>query len=89
MLNEKVAYYIDGIKKGGYKRIVGVAENILLRPNDNKLFMGEEKFNALVEALEIILEDYKNDDIYKYYYELSKVEHGFCGFERWENGYLF
>lgn len=81
--------YEDKIRNGGYERVVRVAENILLRPNDTKLLMGEEKFNALVKAEEKILEEYKNDDIYKYYYGLNKVKHGFCNFERWKRGLLF
>lgn len=81
--------YEQEIKKGGYERIVRVAENILLRPNDTKLLLSELKFNALVKALEKILEKYKNDDIYKYYYELNNTRHGFCNFERWKKGLLF
>lgn len=81
--------YEEHIRKGGYKRIVNVAENILLRPNDNKLWFGEEKFNAIVKAIEKILEDYKQDPIYDYYYNLNKQPHGFCNFERWKLGLLF
>jgi hypothetical protein len=81
--------YEQKIRKGGYNRIVRIAENILLRPNDNKFLLGEEKFNTLVKTLEKILEEYKHDEIYKYYYELNNQEHGFCNFERWKLGLLF
>ncbi|AZV43673.1 hypothetical protein BAOM_3064 [Peribacillus asahii] len=76
------------IKNGGYKKIVRTAENILLRPNDNKLLMGEERLNALTIALEKVLEDYKHDEVYNYYYEFNKNKHGFCTFERWKCVYM-
>ena len=81
--------YEKHILKGGYKRIVNFAENILLRPNDNIYLMGEEKFNTLVTAFENVLENYKDDEIYSYYYELPKLDHGFCTFERWKLGMFY
>jgi hypothetical protein len=81
--------YEQHIKQGGYTRIVRFAENILLRPNDNKLLFGEDKYNNLVTAFENVLEEYKNDEIYNYYYGLNKIDHGFCNFERWKLGLLF
>lgn len=77
------------LKDGGYKRIINVAENILLRPNDNKSLMGEERLSVLTKALENVLEDYKHDEIYNYYHNLNKYDHGFCTFERWKQGMLF
>jgi hypothetical protein len=79
----------EKIKNGGYTKIIRIAENILLRPNDTRLLFGEERFNKLVEAVERILENYKNDEIYNYYYGLQKVNHGFCDFKRWKRGLLF
>lgn len=87
-INE-IINYEEKIRKGGYDRIIKIAENILLRPNDTKLLLGDKNFNALVKAEERILEEYKNDDIYNYYYNLNKKEHGFCNFERWKKGLLF
>lgn len=80
--------YEKEIRKS-HQRIINVAENILLRPNDTKLLFGEEKYNAMKRALEKVLEEYKDDPIYNYYYNLPKVEHGFCTFERWKLGLLF
>lgn len=87
---ENINYnYVEKIKNGGYRRIVGVAENILLRYDDSvALMMGKEKFNALKEAEEKILEEYKDDDIYKYYYGFNEEKHGFCNFERFKAIYL-
>ena len=89
MNNNLVEKTIEHIKKGGYIRIVRMAENCLLRANDLKLFMGDEKFNLRKKALETVLEEYKEDEIYNYYYGLNKVPHGFCSFERWKRGMLF
>lgn len=94
---DEIETYIDNtersferiIKEGGYKRLINIVENILLRPNDNKLLYGELRFNTLIKATERILEEYKDDPIYQYYYELPKVKHGFCTFERWKRGLLF
>lgn len=86
----KMINYEQKIKNGGYQRIVNVVENILLRPNNTKLMLGEEKFNSITKAVENILEEnYKQDEIYKYYYELNNHDHGFCTFERWKLGMLF
>jgi hypothetical protein len=81
--------YEQKIRDGGYKFLVRVAEHILLRPNDTALLMGQEKFNKLKQTEELILEEYKNDEIYKYYYELNNHDHGFCSFDRWKRGLLF
>lgn len=82
--------YYEKVKEKSYQAICNMAGNIRLRPNDHKLLMGEEKYNAMIEAYERVLEEkYKHDDIYKYYYELPKVKHGFCTFERWKRGLLF
>jgi len=89
MSNDLVKRTIEHLKEGGYNRIVRMSENCLLRANDLKLFMGEEKFNSRMKALEIVLEGYKEDEIYNYYYGLNKVPHGFCSFERWKRGMLF
>lgn len=89
MATKKVYNFEQKLKDGGYKRIVNTAENILLRPNDNKAFMGEERFNALTKALENVLEDYKNDELYNYYYNLNNHDHGLCTFARWKQGMLF
>lgn len=77
------------IIKGGYNRLVNCCENILSRPNDNIKLMGEEKYNNFVKATEKILNNYKHDELYKYYYELPKRKHGFCTFDRWKQGLLF
>jgi hypothetical protein len=79
--------YEQEIRKS-FQRIINCAENILLRPNDTKLLFGEEKYNNMKLALEKVLEDYKQTDIYNYYYELPKVKHGFCTFKRWQLGLL-
>lgn len=81
--------YEQKIRNGGYNLVVRIAEHILLRPNDTAMLMGEDKFNELKEAEEKILEEYKSDEIYKYYYELNNQDHGFCNFERWKRGLLF
>lgn len=78
------------IKNGGFSRLKNCVENIILRPNDHKRLVGEEHYYNLVTAVEKILnEEYKNTNIYKYYYELPKIEHGFCSLERWERGLLY
>ncbi len=78
------------IKQGGEQRLINCVENILLRPNDNKAFMGEEKYNLFKQAVENILnEQHKDTKIYTYYYTLPTVNHGFCSFERWERGLLY
>lgn len=89
MDNNLVERKINHLKEGDYNRIVRMAENYLLRPNDLKKCMGEEQFNIRKTALEKVLEEYKEDKIYAYYYTLNKVNHGFCTFERWKKGLLF
>jgi hypothetical protein len=84
-LGEIKVNFEQRIKQGGYTRIVRFAENILLRPDDSKLLMGEERFNKFVEAVEKSLEEYKNDELYNYYYTFNRAKHGFCNFERWKN----
>lgn len=72
---------------GGYKRIINVVENLLLRPNDQRLLMGEEKFNAYKIALEEILkEQYLNDKLNEYYNIYDKKIYGFCNFNNWLKG---
>ncbi|MGC6586137.1 hypothetical protein ACPV3A_14365 [Paenibacillus sp. Dod16] len=74
------------IKNGGYKRIIAVAEKILMRPNDTKLLLGEGKFNELKKAEEKILEEhFKHDEVYEYYHQCNKEVYGFCSFERWKS----
>ncbi|OMF76684.1 hypothetical protein [Paenibacillus glucanolyticus] len=78
--------YENKIKNGGYKQIIGVAENMLMRPNDTKLLLGEDKFNEMKKAVEKILEeDFKDDEVYGYYHQCNKDVYGFCSFERWKN----
>lgn len=89
MNNNLIERKINHLKEGGYNKIVRMAENYLLRANDLKLLMSEEQFNSRKKALETILEDYKEDEIYNYYYNLNKVSHSFCTFERWKKGMLF
>lgn len=82
-------FFIEKITKGGYDRLKNMCEHVLLRPNDNKYSFGEVGFNNLKEACEELLEDYRDDDLYKYYYELPTLEYkGLCIFDRWKRGYL-
>lgn len=87
-MDNTVEYFTNKLKNN-QNRLINICEQILLRPNDNKLWFGEEGFNNLKIAVETILEKYKDTDIYKYYYELQKIKHGFCGFERWKRGLLW
>ena len=91
MVNTKytVEYFTKAITKGGYNRLKNMCEHVLLRPNDNKLWFGEEGFNNLKIVVESILENYKETSLYKYYYELPNLKHGFCNLERFEKGLLF
>lgn len=77
--------YTNRIIEGGYNRLVRFTENVLLRPNDTKNLLGEEKFLALKAVIEKQLENYKHDDLYHYYYSFDRSIHGFCSLERWIN----
>ncbi|MBZ9693365.1 hypothetical protein [Clostridium sp. M14] len=88
-MNDNIIELEEKIRKGGYNRIVRFSENILLRADDEIKLMGKEKFDFIKKAFENVLEDYKQDKIYEYYYTLNTVPHGFCVFERWKRGYLF
>ena len=79
--------YVIKLREGGLKRIKNVAGNVLLRPNDNISFMGKDRFEALKTALEIVLEDFKNHAVYKYYYTIDREKHGFSSFDRWNSWY--
>lgn len=76
--------FIQKIRERDFKRVSNIAGNILLRPNDTITMMGEERFLALKEAFETVLEeDYKGTDLYNYYYSYNKEIMGFCEFNRW------
>lgn len=62
------------------------AESIVLRPNDNVSWHGEEVFQNKIKAVETILdtEEYINSELRKYYYDMKEHEHGFNNFERWQ-----
>lgn len=79
--------FVQKIKDGGYNRMVNIAGNILLRPNDMKAWGGIERFNTLKTALETILDENKEDQLYTYYYTFDRKKHGFCTFERWKSLY--
>lgn len=82
-------YFQDKIEKGGYDRLKNMCEHVLLRPNDNKRVFGEKGFNNLKEICEELLENYRDTDLYKYYYELPTLKYkGLCTLERWKGGYL-
>lgn len=61
-------------------------EWIVLRPNDDAAWLGEENFNNKVKAVEILLdtEEYINSELRKYYYDMKDYEHDFHDFERWK-----
>lgn len=61
-------------------------EWIVLRPNDDAAWLGEENFNNKVKAVEILLdtEEYINSELRKYYYDMKDHEHDFHDFERWK-----
>ena len=61
-------------------------EWIVLRPNDDATWLGEENFNNKVKAVEILLdtEEYINSELRKYYYDMKDHEHDFHDFERWK-----
>lgn len=81
--------YEQHIRQGGFERLKNCVENLVLRPNDSKVWL-TDNYNEFVKAVEAVLNsDYQNTNIYKYYYELPKVKHGFCCLERWERGLLF
>lgn len=89
-MNEKLDRKIKRIKSGGFEGIKNCCENILLRENDMKKLSGEEHFDLLKQAVEIVLEsDYKGTNLYRYYYELPTVPHGFCCYNRWMRGMLY
>lgn len=73
--------------KRNYKAMGNIAGNILLRPNDNLKYMGNERLEAFKKAFEEVLEEkYLNDSLYKYYNNYKK-KYGFCSFERWLSWY--
>lgn len=87
MNRELILYYKEKMLTGGYKRIINAVENLLLRPNDQRLLMGEEKFNAYKIALEEILkEQYLNDKLNEYYNTYDKKIYSFCNFNNWLKG---
>jgi hypothetical protein len=84
-----VEYFREKINNGGYDRLKNMCEHVLLRPNDNKKSFGEKGFNSLKIVVEDILQNYKETDLYKYYYELPSLKYkGLCTFERWQEGFL-
>lgn len=64
-----------------YIKLVRSVENAKLRLNDSLKIFGEQKYAALTAAREEVLENYRDDKIYEYYYSDIK---GFCSFERWK-----
>ncbi|NFT08414.1 hypothetical protein FDF26_15350 [Clostridium botulinum] len=88
-MNDNIIELEQKIREGGYNRIVRFSESILLTADDFIKLMGKEKFDFIKKAFENVLEDYKQDKIYDYYYTLNTVPHGCCVFERWKRGYLF
>jgi hypothetical protein len=62
------------------------AESIVLRPNDNISWHGEEVFKNKIKAVEFMLntKEYINSELRKYYYDMKNNEHNFNNFERWQ-----
>ena len=77
--------YREQMNNKDYQKLIHVAENILLRPNDMKKWFGESKCKLRIFVFEEILENYKGSELYNYYYGLPKIKHGFCTFGRWKN----
>ncbi len=61
-------------------------EWIVLRPNDDSKWLGEENFQNKVKAVETLLdtEEYINSELRKYYYDMKDHEHDFHDFDRWK-----
>lgn len=61
-------------------------ESVVLRPNDNVSWHGEEVFQNKIKAVETMLDtkEYVNSELRKYYYDMKEHEHGFNDFERWK-----
>lgn len=84
-----IEYFREKIKKGGYERLLTMCQHVLLRPNDNKKAFGEKGFSNLKQVCEELLENHKETELYKYYYELPKLEYkGMLTLERWKGGYF-
>ncbi|MGL5328572.1 MAG: hypothetical protein ACRDD7_04830 [Peptostreptococcaceae bacterium] len=81
-------HLLNRMESMSIEKLGNVAGHILLRPNDNKKFMGDTRFKAYIKAFEKILENHIGEDIYNYYYHLNDTPHGFCTFERWKLGLL-
>lgn len=81
---------IEYFSAKSYESMTNIAENFLLRPNDTMKFMGEDKYHKRKQAFETVLKNrYKETQLYKYYYELPTIKHGFCTFKRWKNKMYF
>ncbi|GFN32548.1 hypothetical protein [Paenibacillus xylaniclasticus] len=93
MNNIKIANSdIERLSKKSYEALCNIAMNFLLRPNDILTWYGnnKEKFNQRKAAFETVLQTlYKDTELYRYYYELPTIKHGFCTFERWKSGMYF
>ena len=76
-------YFLNKIHEHDYI-LQRLCEHIVLRPNDNKRSFGEKGFKNMVEAVEETLEQQKDSELYKYYYDMKNNEHDFHSFERWQ-----
>lgn len=74
-------YFIRKIKS--YDRLKTICEHIVLRPDDNKRYFGEIGFSNMVSVAEEKLEEYRETDLYRYYYDMKDSEHNFNNLERW------
>lgn len=59
---------------------------IVLRPNDEIAYYGKKNFRNKVIAVEQLLntDNFINNEIRKYYYDMKNNEHDFHNFERWK-----
>ena len=76
-------YFLKKIQKHDYM-LQRLCEQIILRPNDNKRFFGEDVFKSMIEAVEETLETQKDSQLYQYYYDMKNNEHDFHNFARWK-----
>lgn len=66
-----------------YERLKLSCENIVLRPNDLTRRFGSKGFRNYVLVIEEKLDDYKENDIYRYYYDMKENEHDYYDLELW------
>lgn len=81
--------WVNIIENKGFKQVKNQVEWLVLRPNDQRKFIGEENYYNIWNALNVIFEKNSKEEKYQelktYFNFMTSIEkHGFWQFNRWE-----